>query len=148
MLKIASMLLVDTGPLGLWVEPFCLRSASEVSPSLCDGGRERRSQTERPPPIILGGYMQKFREDKAFCPSYGSGWKLQTVVESEGLMKFPGIQRLKPSLSSGSVSQPVISFIYIAKILLAFIFIILLAAVFTLALENLPRLISSIKSSS
>ncbi|GAB4857259.1 hypothetical protein Ancab_015165 [Ancistrocladus abbreviatus] len=95
----------------------------------------------------LGFYIEAAKEGEEpiiFGPdsvlvSYGSGWKLQTVVESGGLMKFSGIQSLKPSLSPGSVSQPAISFVYIAKILLAFIFIILLAAVFTLALENLPR---------
>ena len=44
-------------------------------------------------------------------------------------------------------SQPGISFVYIGKIFLAIIFIFVLAAVFTLALENLPTLILFINSS-
>ncbi|RVW90328.1 hypothetical protein CK203_036790 [Vitis vinifera] len=51
-----------------------------------------------------------------------------------------------PSESAVS-SQPVISFVYIGKIFLAIIFIFALGAVFTLALENLPRLILFINSS-
>ena len=38
------------------------------------------------------------------------------------------------------------SFLYIAKILLAFVFIFILGAIFTLALENLPGLILLINS--
>ena len=44
-------------------------------------------------------------------------------------------------------AKPVISSVYIGKIILAFILIFVLGAIFTLALENLPRLILFIKSS-
>ena len=52
-----------------------------------------------------------------------------------------------PSSERAVASQPGISFVYIGKIFLAIIFIFVLAAVFTLALENLPTLILFINSS-
>ncbi|XP_058205152.1 uncharacterized protein LOC131319063 isoform X2 [Rhododendron vialii] len=80
--------------------------------------------------------------------NYGDGWKLQTVTEAEGLRK--GEFNRPTMLHNASVreaSQPVISYLYVGKILLAFILIFAMGAVLTLALENLPRLILFINSS-
>ncbi|XP_034694654.1 uncharacterized protein LOC117921020 isoform X2 [Vitis riparia] len=95
----------------------------------------------------------------AVLVDYGDGWKLETVtdVEFAGVGKEKRVQPTEvkiPKSSGGShpsesavSSQPVISFVYIGKIFLAIIFIFALGAVFTLALENLPRLILFINSS-
>ncbi|CBI39045.3 unnamed protein product, partial [Vitis vinifera] len=96
----------------------------------------------------------------AVLVDYGDGWKLETVTDVEfavGVGKEKRVQPTKvkipkslggshPSESAVS-SQPVISFVYIGKIFIAIIFIFALGAVFTLALENLPRLILFINSS-
>ncbi|KAI8562699.1 hypothetical protein RHMOL_Rhmol03G0054800 [Rhododendron molle] len=82
--------------------------------------------------------------------NYGDGWKLQTVTGAEGLRK--GEFNRPTTLHNASVrgleaSQPVISCLYVGKILLALILIFAMGAVLTLALENLPRLILFINSS-
>ncbi|KAF7146919.1 hypothetical protein RHSIM_Rhsim03G0049800 [Rhododendron simsii] len=103
--------------------------------------------------------------------NYGDGWKLQTVNgaevfefwitldernrkidtwEGKGLRK--GEFNRPTTLHNASVrgleaSQPVTSYLYVGKILLAFILIFAMGAVLTLALENLPRLILFINSS-
>lgn len=51
------------------------------------------------------------------------------------------------NLQGLEASQPVISYLYVGKILLALILIFAMGAVLTLALENLPRLILFINSS-
>ncbi|XP_057506470.1 uncharacterized protein LOC130789661 [Actinidia eriantha] len=116
----------------------------------------------------LGLYIEAVKEGEepvSFGPNsvlvdYGPGWKLQTVTESEGLRKRefnrPTASRSPPATGfdgsnpmKGRVSQdsePVISFSYFGKILLAFVLIFVMGAVFTLALENLPRLILFINS--
>ncbi|KAH7853331.1 hypothetical protein Vadar_001302 [Vaccinium darrowii] len=81
---------------------------------------------------------------------YGDGWKLQTVTVVEGLRKkeFKGPATLhNESLRGLKASQPVISYLYVGKILLAFILIFVMGAVLTLALKNLPSLILFINSS-
>ncbi|KAK9290581.1 hypothetical protein L1049_008752 [Liquidambar formosana] len=87
---------------------------------------------------------------------YGYGWKLQTVTEVEGMRKgsrvWPATMQV-PSITIADglhpvkASQPVISCQYIGRIFLALILIFLLGAVFTLVLENLPRLILFMNSS-
>ncbi|KDP39648.1 hypothetical protein JCGZ_02668 [Jatropha curcas] len=91
---------------------------------------------------------------------YGNGWKLQTVTE----LDFDGVKRaehvpMNPTQihihnvqsSDGThppktLLKPRISSLYIAKIFLAFILIFVLGASFTLALDNLPKLILFINS--
>ncbi|KAI3444196.1 hypothetical protein Pfo_000861 [Paulownia fortunei] len=87
---------------------------------------------------------------------YGSGWKLQTVTESHGDKGgvHIGTARVQKASANGIDDshsmrrrQSPISFLYIGKILIAFLLIFVFGAVFTLALENLPRFILYINSS-
>lgn len=87
--------------------------------------------------------------------NYGHGWKLRSAIDFDGLVKGdkgqPGANNKgnngSHSMKIKSVSLPPVSVLYISKIILAFIFIFILGAIFTMALENLPRLISYINSS-
>ncbi|KAG6430921.1 hypothetical protein SASPL_108995 [Salvia splendens] len=89
--------------------------------------------------------------------NYGSDWKLHTVVDSNGYKGQVHIGREKvPKAYAHGVdgSHPMterrsspISFVYIGKILFAFLLLFVIGAVFTLFLENLPRLILYINSS-
>ncbi|XP_031271513.1 uncharacterized protein LOC116129909 isoform X1 [Pistacia vera] len=96
----------------------------------------------------------------AVLVDYGKDWKLQTVTEvdyAEGFRKReedgPFAARVPVVMSSDrthpykTVSKPVISLMYIGKILLAFVLMFVLGAIFTIALENLPRLILFLNSS-
>lgn len=77
----------------------------------------------------------------------GNGWKLQTVLDSQqGIKKREGTQAFDTG-AKRQVSEPAINFLYIGKIVVAFLFIFLLGGIFTLALENLPRLMLFINSS-
>ncbi|CAL5435583.1 unnamed protein product [Camellia sinensis] len=88
---------------------------------------------------------------------YGDGWKLQTVTGVEGIWKAESnratIGRIRSAVISDAShhmkerSSKPISLWYIGKILLAFVFIFVMGAIFSLALENLPRLILFINSS-
>ncbi|XP_062167673.1 uncharacterized protein LOC133873895 [Alnus glutinosa] len=124
----------------------------------------RRLETDKP----LALHIEAFKEGEepiAFGPNsalvdYGHGWKLQTVMELDfdyaGVPKGEGFRpvttRVSTVTSTGGsrpakrVSKPEISFLYIGRIIIAFILIFVLGAIFTLALENLPRLILYIKS--
>ncbi|CAI0384944.1 unnamed protein product, partial [Linum tenue] len=87
---------------------------------------------------------------------YGNGWKLQAVTDLDypppGKRKnFP--QNLPFENSDGSrpgrtiATKPAaITAGYMMKILVAFILIFMLGAVFTIALENLPKLILMLNS--
>lgn len=87
---------------------------------------------------------------------YGNGWRLQTVTEFEGLrkgdklqptpMQFPTLKTSDGSQPVKKISQPGFSLVYVGKIALAFVLIFALGAIFTLALDNLPRLILLINS--
>ncbi|KAB2058619.1 hypothetical protein ES319_A11G245500v1 [Gossypium barbadense] len=116
-------------------------------------------------PVAL--HIESFREGEepiifgpdAVLVNYGNGWNLQTVNE----MDFPGIGKGKhvpgfpTQIPNGKnvdltnsrkmVSKPGISFLYIAKVLLAFVLMFMLAGVFMLALDNLPKLILLFNSS-
>ncbi|XP_022719949.1 uncharacterized protein LOC111277797 [Durio zibethinus] len=95
----------------------------------------------------------------AVLVNYDNGWKLQTVTELDfpGTRKedavrgvstqIPFVKNFDDSHSAKGASKPGISFLYIAKILAAFILMFVLAGIFMLALENLPRLILFINSS-
>ncbi|KAJ4978522.1 hypothetical protein NE237_009302 [Protea cynaroides] len=84
---------------------------------------------------------------------YGEGWKLQTVVK-EGHEKRKEVAQPSPeqfptavisdvhsARRSAKVSKPEDTCRFIGRILLAFAIIFVLGAMFTLLLENLPRLI-------
>ncbi|TXG66407.1 hypothetical protein EZV62_007682 [Acer yangbiense] len=89
----------------------------------------------------------------ALLVDYGDGWKLQTVTQldstatwnGEGVGQIP--QRIPEAMDSECgrpiyrVSKPGISVVYIGKILLAVILMFMLGALFTVALENLPKFI-------
>uniref|UniRef100_A0A2P2K4K9 Uncharacterized protein LOC105132457 isoform X12 n=1 Tax=Rhizophora mucronata TaxID=61149 RepID=A0A2P2K4K9_RHIMU len=89
----------------------------------------------------------------AVLVDYGNGWRLQTVTELDygGLRKkeqtrptlaqIPNAVSLNATYPTKTVVGSGFSFLYVAKILLAFVLIFALGAIFTLALENLPRLI-------
>ncbi|KAL4607127.1 hypothetical protein ACB092_09G152100 [Castanea dentata] len=119
-------------------------------------------------PLPLALHIEAFKEREepiAFGPNsllvqYGHGWQLQTRTELDFDFPVPKGERLRPlttRISTGKgtdgshpverTANPVISSVYIGKIILAFILIFVLGAIFTLALENLPRLILFIKSS-
>ncbi|GLT65272.1 hypothetical protein SLA2020_377110 [Shorea laevis] len=94
----------------------------------------------------------------AVLVNYGNGWKLQTVTEADfpGSRKREQVQLIQEQIHvlksfdaqkpRTRVSKSGISFIYIGKILIAFILMFILGAIFTLSLENLPRLILYINS--
>ncbi|KAF9670290.1 hypothetical protein SADUNF_Sadunf13G0053100 [Salix dunnii] len=110
-------------------------------------------------PFVLHIEAVKDREEPiSFGPDavlvdYGNGWKLQTVTVSDygGVRQSEHFQQIPRQSSDGSrpaktASKPDISFLYMAKILVAFVMLFVLGASFTLALENLPKLILFINS--
>lgn len=88
---------------------------------------------------------------------YGSGWKLQTVVESNGDkgQVHVAADRVQKAYYAQSVDgthpttikQSPVSVLYVGKILLAILLLFVFGAVFTLFLENLPQFILYINSS-
>ncbi|XP_073033644.1 uncharacterized protein [Primulina eburnea] len=87
---------------------------------------------------------------------YGPDWKLQTVVHSYGdkwahiepaRVRKVSAKGLADSHSARSKPQSPISSMYVGKILLTFVLLFMLGAVFTMVLENLPRFILYINSS-
>ncbi|XP_076960761.1 uncharacterized protein LOC143637200 isoform X2 [Bidens hawaiensis] len=113
-------------------------------------------------PIAL--YIEAVKEGEepvSFGPnsalvSYGHGWKLQTVTESQGAKARASVRRTTNRESSPlgvfelhstkGLLPSVIGVQYIAKVLLAFVLLFVFGAVFTLALENLPRFLIFINS--
>lgn len=101
------------------------------------------------------------KEPVSFGPNsvlvkYGPDWKLQTVVHSYGdkgvhieptRVRKVSAKGLADSHSTRSKPQSPISLVYVGKILLTFVLLFMLGAVFTLVLENLPRFILYINSS-
>ncbi|KAI4348495.1 hypothetical protein L6164_009213 [Bauhinia variegata] len=106
--------------------------------------------------------VKKGEEPIAFGPKsvlvdYGDGWKLQTFTEADLIFGIRNGEDVRPipMRTPGSsdiprperrVSKPVISFLYIFKIVFAFVLMFVLGAIFTLALDNLPILITFVKS--
>eukprot|EP00258_Populus_trichocarpa_P022762 XP_024438781.1 uncharacterized protein LOC7482379 isoform X1 [Populus trichocarpa] len=91
----------------------------------------------------------------AVLVDYGNDWKLQTftvldygvgVRQAEHFQRIPKQQSSDGSRPAKTATNPGISFLYMAKILVAFVLLFVLGASFTLALENLPRLILFINS--
>ncbi|KAL3327014.1 hypothetical protein AABB24_037616 [Solanum stoloniferum] len=96
-------------------------------------------------PVIFG--------PNSILVSYGKGWKLQAVSEtasfSRGMPDDYAASRPEyiPPVSDNSHSakrnsQAALSPVYIGKILLVFVLMFLIGAVFTLLLANLPQLLS------
>ncbi|KEH25555.1 transmembrane protein, putative [Medicago truncatula] len=81
----------------------------------------------------------------AILSNFGHNWKLQTVLSSE---QRKGMAKETPRHVAGGKSREPnqISSAYIVKIILAFILIFVLGAIFTLFLDNLPELIVFVKS--
>ncbi|XVF06668.1 hypothetical protein REPUB_Repub06bG0069900 [Reevesia pubescens] len=91
--------------------------------------------------------------------NFGNGWKLQTVTEVDfpGTRKVEDVRRVPTHIPivknfdgthpTKRASKPGIGFLYIAKIVLVFILMFVLAGILMLALDNLPRLILFINSS-
>ncbi|KAL4378368.1 hypothetical protein GQ457_02G030520 [Hibiscus cannabinus] len=102
-------------------------------------------------PIVFG--------PDAVLVNYASGWNLQTVSEMDfsGTGKpgrvqevptlIPNGKNIDGSGSTKTASKSGIDFVYIAKVLLAFVMIFMLGGVFMLALDNLPKLILLFDSS-
>ncbi|XP_065854582.1 uncharacterized protein [Euphorbia lathyris] len=93
----------------------------------------------------------------ALLLDYGDGWKLQTVTDLDfGARKAdrirlipgqdPNVRSTGSSRHANTVPESGINFLYVTKILFALISLFVLGAVFTLALENLPRVILFINS--
>ncbi|XP_074271041.1 uncharacterized protein LOC141594958 [Silene latifolia] len=104
----------------------------------------------------LGVYIEAVKDGEEsinFGPSsvllsYGTAWKLQTVLDGQpGVKKREGTQTLNKPLSKKQVSEQSINLLYVGKILLVFLFIFLLGSAFIIVLENLPRLLSLMNSS-
>ncbi|XP_015089306.1 uncharacterized protein LOC107032236 [Solanum pennellii] len=97
-------------------------------------------------PVIFG--------PNSILVSYGKGWKLQPVTEttkgfSRGMPDDYAAARpaymppvLDNSHSAKRKSQAALSPIYIGKILLVFVLMFFIGALFTLLLDNLPQLLS------
>ncbi|KAG7611009.1 hypothetical protein ISN44_As05g031270 [Arabidopsis suecica] len=93
--------------------------------------------------------------DNASLLNYGLGWKLKTVVDADlpGTEKNNRQQRFSSVFSTGFAndSTPEIgeqSLKYIGRIFFAFVLMFILGGLFTVALENLPRLILLFNNSS
>ncbi|KAI3826234.1 hypothetical protein L1987_00279 [Smallanthus sonchifolius] len=116
--------------------------------------------------LPLALYIESVKEGEepvSFGPNsvlvcYGHGWKLQTITEAEGGARArASIRRtikhessplgLDELHSTKGLLPSVIGVQYIAKVLLAFVLLFVFGAIFTLALENLPRFLIFINSS-
>ncbi|KAM5550418.1 hypothetical protein ABKV19_027531 [Rosa sericea] len=81
---------------------------------------------------------------------YGPGWTLHTVTQlpfsgGEGVvrpkpMQVPHVMGSDNLHAANGVPKQAIDFMYVGKIVLAFILIFVLGAILTLVLENIPRL--------
>ncbi|KAL3841071.1 hypothetical protein ACJIZ3_025662 [Penstemon smallii] len=116
--------------------------------------------------FLMASYIEAVKEGEeepvSFGPNsvlvdYGSCWKLQTVVESNGYKEGinVGPTRVRKASDKGNLddsdsarrTSSSISSLYIGKILLAFVLLFLFGAIFALVLENLPKFILYINSS-
>ncbi|XP_004489654.1 uncharacterized protein [Cicer arietinum] len=104
---------------------------------------------------VKDGEQEEEEETIAFGPTailsnFGENWKLQTVLSFEERINggIHGMAKQTPKDVSGDESRVPnqISSLYIVKTIFAFILIFVLAAIFTLFLDNLPELIVFVKS--
>ncbi|GAB2288847.1 hypothetical protein Dimus_023156 [Dionaea muscipula] len=155
-------------PTAVFLEVLC-RSSGKVrrfAPGVKAGFASSLINLKLEPGVPFCLYIEAIKEGEepiSFGPDsvlviYGNGWKLQTVIDSKGSKRVvdrpvaptkADTQGPNPSLSGKKAQAPqsVVSLSYIGKILVVFGFMFLLAGIFSLALENLPRLISFINSS-
>ncbi|KAK2638250.1 hypothetical protein Ddye_026045 [Dipteronia dyeriana] len=96
----------------------------------------------------------------ALLVDYGDGWKMQSVTlldftatwKGEGVVPIP--ERIPEAMDYEGgcpmyrISKRGISAVYIGKILLAFLLMFVLGALFRVALENLPKFILFVNNSS
>ncbi|CAA2985702.1 uncharacterized protein LOC111383751 isoform X2 [Olea europaea subsp. europaea] len=117
--------------------------------------------------IPLASYIEAVKEGEeeepiSFGPrsvlaDYGPGWRLQTVVQQNddvtGVHVRPAraqkadAKGVDESHSMKRASQSALNFLYVGKILFAFLLLFVFGAIFTLLLENLPQFILYINSS-
>ncbi|XP_022863659.1 uncharacterized protein LOC111383751 isoform X1 [Olea europaea var. sylvestris] len=121
--------------------------------------------------IPLASYIEAVKEGEeeepiSFGPrsvlaDYGPGWRLQTVVQQNGSVMYDvtgvHVRRARAqkadakgvdeSHSMKGASQSALNFLYVGKILFAFLLLFVFGAIFTLLLENLPQFILYINSS-
>ncbi|PWA46699.1 hypothetical protein CTI12_AA505960 [Artemisia annua] len=116
--------------------------------------------------LPMGLYIEAVKdgeESVSFGPnsvlvSYGEGWKLQMVAETQGGARARPSIRRTPKYESSPLGMDELQSTkgllpsnigpgYIAKVLLAFAFLFVFGAIFTLALENLPKFLIYINSS-
>ncbi|KAG4959826.1 hypothetical protein JHK87_036459 [Glycine soja] len=114
--------------------------------------------------VVAASHIEAVKDGKeeepiAFGPTsllsnFGEGWKLQTVTltdlssgkSGEWTISTDGNAETRTSVPGPArVSNP-ISFVYLVKIMFAFILIFVLVAIFTLFLDNLPAFILFLKS--
>ncbi|KAL1225036.1 hypothetical protein V5N11_002815 [Cardamine amara subsp. amara] len=101
--------------------------------------------------------------DNACLVDYGHGWKLKTVTDDAGLpglseknnlpQPFPfvlskGSKDSKSTKDSNPENEGDQSLRYIGRIFVAFVLMFVLGGLFTMALENLPKLILLFNNSS
>nr|CAB3498212.1 unnamed protein product [Digitaria exilis] len=99
------------------------------------------------PPALHVEAVRDGEEPVSFGPSaaladYGRGWRLQTVTAQDA----PGIHHADMKQAekySVATETPRSTYAYIAKILLAFVFIFLLGGLFTYMLEVLPDMLQT-----
>uniref|UniRef100_A0A0A9GE48 Uncharacterized protein n=1 Tax=Arundo donax TaxID=35708 RepID=A0A0A9GE48_ARUDO len=109
----------------------------------------RRREPGAPPALHVEAVRDDGEEPVSFGPSapladYGRGWRLQTVTAQDA----PGIHETPHAVTKRGDAQPAedslgretlrSTSVYVAKIVLAFVFIFLLGGLFTYLLEKLP----------
>ncbi|CAL4927341.1 unnamed protein product [Urochloa decumbens] len=115
----------------------------------------RKLEPGAPPALHVEAVRDDGEEPVSFGPSaaladYGRGWRLQTVTAQDA----PGIhhaapladtKRGDPRAAKDSVARETTrgTSVYIAKIVLAFVFIFLLGGLFTYMLEVLPDMLQT-----
>ncbi|KAG2545895.1 uncharacterized protein LOC120649771 [Panicum virgatum] len=99
------------------------------------------------PPALHVEAVRDGEEPVSFGPSaaladYGRGWRLQTVTAQDA----PGIHPAPPRADTDSVARETArssTSAYVAKIVLAFVFIFFLGGLFTYLLEVVPEMLQT-----
>ncbi|KAL2335120.1 hypothetical protein Fmac_016333 [Flemingia macrophylla] len=115
--------------------------------------------------VAIASHIEAVKDGEepiAFGPTsllsnFGDGWKLQTVTLADLSSEVRNVQFQRMAKQTppgpvssvpdpaGRVSNP-ISFVYLVKIIFAFVLIFFLGTIFTLFLDNLPAFILFLKS--
>uniref|UniRef100_A0A0A9HEH0 Uncharacterized protein n=1 Tax=Arundo donax TaxID=35708 RepID=A0A0A9HEH0_ARUDO len=113
----------------------------------------RKLEPGGPPALHVEAVRDDGEEPVSFGPSapladYGRGWRLQTVTAQDvpGIHDTPPHARTKrgdAQAAEDSLDRETLrsTSVYVAKILLAFVFIFLLGGLFTYLLEKLPDMV-------